>query len=146
MNQPIVVIVPEGSILYQEWDNQWRADREGAVVAVRKSLSEAKQALVDLVKRENDPKAPFKRHKAYNRRYGQAPELVTVTSYPDEREAWVVNGEGRRSKVRLDDLRAFHPTNQARVAEMAKLYAAVDELQRTRNNIGESLEPYKKVG
>lgn len=147
MSNPIIVSVEgHGHIQYLEYSNRWAAVREGAHVAERASLAEARQALIDLVKRESAKGSPFKRHKAYSAEYRYSlPEPVTVTSYASDSEAWVTNEQGRRSKVRLDDLREFNGLNKAVFEQITKLKSEEQALAKERQRLQESLQAYKKV-
>lgn len=142
----IIVTIPEGHIHYLEHRNMWAAIREGATVAEKSSLAEAKEALEKLVEREEAKNSPFKRHDAFLCEYNyQQPRRVTVTSYASENEAWVRNPEGRRSKERFDKLRAASPANEAKLAEIEAHQAVIDEARKKCQEIGKTLSPYKRV-
>ncbi|NOS67792.1 MAG: hypothetical protein HOO67_05525 [Candidatus Peribacteraceae bacterium] len=139
---PIIIKLPEGEVRYVEYNDTWAAVREGAVVAERPSLRDAKQYLIDFVKREAAKDSPFKRHEAYENKYGGLPTKVTVTSYASKNEAWVKDEHGRRSKVKLDDLREFSEANQVAVAAMLELAEQARQLDVKRRALGGELEPY----
>jgi hypothetical protein len=145
--EQIIIHVPEcGHVTYQEFNNKWVAHREGATVAEKDSLSEAKRFLTDLVKREEAKDSPFKRHEAYLVEHWGLPKQVTVTSYASEHEAWVRNAEGTRSKESLDRLRAFGGLNKPVIDRINQLDTEIDQRQDEVKRLKETLKPYKKVG
>lgn len=159
MSNSVIATKHNGAqIIYCEATNRWQAFIDGAQVACRASLKDARSAVDALHRAESKP--AFTRHtalisKAWGSGVSNGVEVVEVTSYVyDEKgkptdEAWIFRkNAGRFSKTRekvcLSRLYEDTPDNRAINEEIDRLKAQKYALEKRCTDASKQFEQYTK--